>query len=77
MLEGVAMKFYTRSTPESDSEAAKSERHSSPDKSRGEIEKEVLSEWREKGEEPVQLLHESVRSRGTFNVACTSNCHCS
>jgi hypothetical protein len=31
-------------TSESDSEAAKSERHSSPDKSTGETEEEVLSE---------------------------------
>jgi hypothetical protein len=34
----------TRLMSESDSKAAKLERHSSPDKSRGETEKEVLSE---------------------------------
>jgi hypothetical protein len=42
-LEVEHLIFYTRSMAEMDSEAAKSERHSSPDKSRGETEKKVLS----------------------------------
>jgi hypothetical protein len=40
------LRFYTRLTPQSDSKAVKSERHSSLNKSRGETEKEVLSGWR-------------------------------
>jgi hypothetical protein len=38
------LRFYTRLTSKSDSKAAKLERHSSPDKSTGENEEEVLSE---------------------------------
>jgi hypothetical protein len=45
-LEVKHLIFYTRLTSESDSKAAKLERHSSLDKSRGETEKEVLSRWR-------------------------------
>jgi hypothetical protein len=40
------LRFYTRLASESDSKAAKSERHSSPDKSRRETKKGVLSGWR-------------------------------
>jgi hypothetical protein len=49
MLEGVAMRFYTRSTPESDSEAAKSERHSSPNKSRGKSKKRCCQSGERRG----------------------------
>jgi hypothetical protein len=36
-LEVEHLRFYTRLTSESDSKAAKSDRHSSPDKSRGKL----------------------------------------
>jgi hypothetical protein len=45
-LEVEHLRFYTRLASESDSKAAKSEMHSSPDKSRRETKKEVLSGWR-------------------------------
>jgi hypothetical protein len=45
-LEVEHLRFYTRLASESDSKAEKSERHSSPDKSRRETKKEVLSGWR-------------------------------
>jgi hypothetical protein len=73
------LRFYTRLTSKSNSKAVKSERHSSPDKNRGETEKEVLSGWRERwggSKGPIQLLHEPVpRLRGTFKVAYANNCH--
>jgi hypothetical protein len=61
-LGGGALRLYTRSTPESDSEVAESESQSSHDKSRGE--RSVLEVERH-----VPLLHEPVsRSRITCNV---------
>jgi hypothetical protein len=45
-LEVEHLRFYTRLVSESDSKAVKSERHSSPDKSRRETKKEVLPRWR-------------------------------
>jgi hypothetical protein len=78
-LEVEHLRFYTRLASESDSKAAKSEMHSSPDKSRRETKKEVLSGWRGRwggSDGPMQLLHEPVpRLRGTFKVAYASNCH--
>jgi hypothetical protein len=50
VLRGGAPRFCTRSMPESHLEAAKLEMHSSPKKSRGETEKEVLSGWRGRGD---------------------------
>jgi hypothetical protein len=62
-----------------DLEATKSEQHSSPDESRGDTEKKVLSGWRGRGgrsEGPMQLLHEPVpRLRGTFKVSYANNWH--
>jgi hypothetical protein len=45
-LEVEHLRFYTRLMLESDAKAVKSEMHSSPDKSRRETEKEVLSGWK-------------------------------
>jgi hypothetical protein len=73
------LRFYTRLMLESDAKAVKSEMHSSPNKSRRETEKEVLSGWKGRrggSEGPMQLLHEPVtRLRGTFKVAYANNWH--
>jgi hypothetical protein len=49
-MVGRALRLYTKSTPELDSEVTKLERHSSLKKVE-ETDKEVLSWWRERGEE--------------------------
>jgi hypothetical protein len=78
-LEVDHLRFYTRLMSDSDSKAAKSYRHSSPDKSRRETKKEVLSGWRGRwggSDGPMQLLHEPVpRLRWTFKVAYANNWH--
>jgi hypothetical protein len=62
-LGGETLKLYTRTMPESDLEAAESERQSSHDKGRGE--RDVVGVEREGGRERVRAQRER-RDGGTY-----------